>query len=81
MSFADSMKIRHKKDSIQLIARILKEGIAAGDFTIVDVNETAEAIMYAFEGLYHPFLGFGYENPEKKYDKLLDIILYGIKTR
>ncbi|MBN1291503.1 MAG: TetR/AcrR family transcriptional regulator [Candidatus Latescibacteria bacterium] len=81
MSFADKMKDKHKKDSIQLIAGILKEGIAAGDFTIVDVNETAEAIMYAFEGLYHPFFGIDYQNTEKKYDKLLDIILYGIKTR
>ena len=81
MSFADKMKEKHKEDSIQLIAGILREGIDTGDFAIADIEGTAEAIMYAFEGLYHPFFGVDLTVPEKKCDNLMNVILNGIKTR
>ena len=83
LSFADEMKEKHKKDAIQLIAGILKEGIETGDFAIADIEGTAEAIIFAFDGLCNPFFekDYDYRDIEKKFDNLVNLILNGIKIR
>lgn len=83
LSFADEMKEEHKKDAIHIIAGILKEGIETGDFAIADTEGTAEAIMFAFDGLCNPFFekDYVYRDIEKKFDNLINLILNGIKIR
>lgn len=80
LSFSNEMKAKHENDTIQNIASILKEGIDEGTFEVSDIQGTAEAVMMAFEGLYHPFY-FSGEITDNKFENLLNLVLYGIKKR
>lgn len=80
LSFSNELKKEHKNEAIQHISSILKEGIETGSFSISNIEGTAEAIMYAFDGLSHPYY-HKTEVTEIQFDNLMNVILYGIKAR
>jgi len=80
LSFADEIKKKHKNESLQFIASILKEGIDSGSFSISDIEGTADAIMFAFDGFKHPFYNKD-DVSDEQFNNLMNVILYGITAR
>lgn len=76
MSSSNEIKVEHSQETKTFISTMLKAGIADGSFTVDDVDETTEAIDFAFHELYNPLV----QTTAKTLDRLLDILFYGIKT-
>jgi len=80
--FIRKIREEHLKDEINIIKRILTEGMRTGQFEIKNLDLTAMSIFSALKGLEYPMIIEGKCNEiEKSIDSLLDILFNGINKR
>ena len=80
-------KARRKFDlkEIQLIKKILQEGIQKKVFHLFDVDVSALALHYALKGIEIPYIRGVFDGKEppdraRQRDEIMNILLYGIKN-
>lgn len=67
---------------IELIVKILEEGVSSGEFEIDDIHQTAAMISYSGDSLSDPWFGYSTDIPvERKAKIFIDTILNGLRTR
>ena len=70
---------------IEILARILQEGVDNGDFDIIDVHQTATILVHALHGLDVPYIRDNLA--DRGYDKtmvkaiLAKMVIDGVRTR
>ena len=72
------------KQEIQLLKGILDEGVAAGEFEILDTVNTARILHFALKGLEVPYIrGVMTQDPKDAIDRniVANIIFQGITTK
>jgi len=77
-------KIREKdfKKEMEIIQKILKEGIENNNFMIQDIELTSFAVISALKGLEYPWPPrISLPEVEKNIDKLLEVFFHGIVKR
>jgi AcrR family transcriptional regulator len=82
LHYACVQKIRGDYDNklIQLMKTILDNGVKAGEYAIADTALTAEMVCLALKGMEHDWaIKNNTVDITKNLDKLLPILLYGIK--
>ncbi len=77
--FIEKIRGKYIKDEINMIKKILNEGVNKGIFLVKDLNITAFAIITAIKGLEYPWaIENDSSETEKSIDYLLDILFNGI---
>ena len=79
--FANDAKRKYMKKLHENVARILKMGVESGDFTIEDIDGTADALMVAFDKLHVPYEQMDEEKQTYIFECLMNVLLNGLKKR
>ncbi len=80
--FIRKIREEHLKDEINIIKKILTEGMRTGQFEIKNLDIAAMSIFLALKGLEYPMIiEDKYDEIEKSIDSLLDILFNGINKR
>ena len=78
-AFIEKAREKDFHQEIKIIKNILKEGIEKNIFVIQDVELTSFAIISALRGLEYPWsIKISLPEIEKNFDRLLEILFYGI---
>ena len=82
LGFVEKIRGRTLQREIDMIAGILKEGIASGAFRRLDVGVTAQAIVVALKGLEFPWATRTNDEEVKQHlNALIGILFDGIRAR
>ncbi len=70
-----------EKKEFEIVCTIFNSGIESGELRKLDPGWTAESFLTAMKGFEFPLMTKdSFENVEKRADKLLDLIFYGIAS-
>lgn len=80
--FIEKIRNKHREDELVTLNTIFKEGIKRKEFKAVDIEFTSHALLTAMIGFELPLLKTTETEPEfeKKINKVVDMILYGLST-
>ncbi len=81
--FARKIRKKYDDQEVQIIKRILREGIDSGVFKVTDVELSSLGIVTALKGLEEPLLNNNKKAEETSViiDGLLNVLFYGIVKR
>jgi AcrR family transcriptional regulator len=81
--FAEQIRKKYDKEEINIIKRILDEGVVNNEFNIEDTYLTSVAIVTAMKGLEIPLFitHIGENHLEARLDQLIDVLFFGIIKR
>jgi AcrR family transcriptional regulator len=82
--FVEQIRQKTDRDEIEIISGILKKGVEGGIFYLEDPYFTSIAIVTALKGMEAPLLIADAEGDsllEKRLDRLLDVLFFGIIKR
>ena len=81
-SFVENIRKKHDLDEINIIKKILQEGIERGYFEVKDIKITASAIFNALKGMEYSW-ATEESNPviKKNIDDLLEVLFNGLNKR
>ncbi len=80
----ENVRKTYDKQEIQLLKGILDEGVASGEFEILDTVNTARILHFALKGLEVPYIrGVMTQDPKDTIDRniVANIIFQGITTK
>ncbi|MFZ4522310.1 MAG: TetR/AcrR family transcriptional regulator [Bacteroidales bacterium] len=84
LDFVEQTRQQTDQEEINIVSAILDQGVTDGIFYLEDTFLTAIAIVTALKGMEIPLLISESENDnllEKRLDRLLDVLFYGIIKR
>ena len=80
-------KVRKKFDlqEIEIIKKILQEGVEKGVFHLFDIDLSANVLHYALKGIEIPYIKGSFDDKDavdkvKQRNEIVNILLYGIKN-
>lgn len=81
--FIDNLRTKHFEAEIELIKKMLLEGIEKGEYTILNPELTAKTIVTALHGFEMPLITkkLSDEELQKAVDEMLNILFFGIVTK
>jgi AcrR family transcriptional regulator len=81
--FVDNLRTEHFEAEINFIRQMLLEGIQSGEYTILNPELTAKAIVTALLGFEVPIILKNLSDAElqKSIDEMLNILFYGIVSK
>lgn len=82
LQFVQEIRVRYEKYQVELVKKILADGVQSGAFDIADIGLAATGIVTALKGFQSPTLEeLDDKDIEQKLDNLLGILFYGITKR
>jgi len=81
-SFIEKLRKDYFEFEIELIKKLLREGVDSEEFVIKDLDVTSFAIVTALKGLEYPWIAENdFVKTKKNIDNLLDVLLFGLVKR
>jgi len=82
LEFVEKIRKKYDQEEIQMMEKILVEGVENGNFEIEDTSLAAIAIVTALKGMEIPlFWGVEEKDIEHRLDNLIHILFHGVMKR
>lgn len=82
ISYIQKIRTRYDEEEKQIIQTILKLGLDTGQFSLSDIELTAQTIIIAMKGFEFPWaIDIERRKMENDIDAMLEILFYGIMKR
>ena len=82
LEFIEKIRKKYDQEEIQMMEKILVEGVEKGNFEIEDTSLAAIAIVTALKGMEIPlFWGIEEKDVERRLDNLIHILFHGVMKR
>jgi len=81
-SFIEILRKDYFEFEIELMKKLLREGVDGGEFVVNDLDVTSFAIVTALKGLEYPWIAeSNFVKTKKNIDSLLDVLFFGLVKR